>query len=71
MPSIAYVPRPAIVSLALPLLIAACATENNDRCVGLSDPTTSVAGEPVTFQSTVVPRGCLPPGSRSNEVPAP
>jgi hypothetical protein len=57
--------------LTLPLLIAACATEDNDECVGNSDPSTSIAGEPVTLQSNVVPRGCLPPGSRSNEVPTP
>ena len=56
---------------ALPLLLTACATENNDPCVGLSDPTASIAGESVTFQSTIVPRGCLPPGSRSTEVPTP
>jgi hypothetical protein len=63
---------PYVIALfTLPLLLAACATENADPCLGLSDPFTSVAGEPVTFQSNVVPRGCLPPGSRSNEVPTP
>lgn len=55
-----------IASLVLPALLASCATENTDRCLG-----DAIFAEGITVQSASVPMDCHPPGSRSNEVPTP